>query len=101
MERNGTMAAVNSSAYRGMSGGPLCYEKDSVLHVAGIIVGSAASPMGKFVRHFLRNIVQGSLRKFLPIEENLDEMFSLKGSTEKKSIGSTCYPLADAVSMVA
>lgn len=62
------MMSVNGSAFRGMSGGPLCYVQDSTLHVIGIIVGSAASPVGKFFSYFKRNLAQGKLYSLPPVE---------------------------------
>ena len=58
------MIAVSASAYKGMSGGPLCFINDKTLNVLGIVVGSAACPMGKLFSYMRRNLIQGKLSKF-------------------------------------
>ena len=64
------MASVSASAYKGMSGGPLCYEEDGSIHIVGILVGGAATPLNNFFSHFKRGIIQGNLTKLKTLLKN-------------------------------
>lgn len=71
------MIAVSASAYKGMSGGPLCYLKNNSLYVEGIIAGSAGAPMGKFFTVLRTGFIQGNLEWFPSINNDIDLLVKL------------------------